>query len=347
MRLGDLVEVELELARELGDVPEHVAELLGHRRAALVADRRRRRRGSPSWRARRPRPPRPRGRARGRRATPRADTRRCGARGAGTRRAPRRDRRAPRADRGGVDRRVCGDRGAARSHARRRGGRCRCVWRSSASSSGASSPGSTPERARDQPVGEPHVLGQQRPVQVGADRVRACARPPCRCARRCRGPAARVRAAAGPRPGGCARRGSRSRRARARRRRPPSLERDLDRDVADQARPVLAHGAHVEQPDAGDLLLAERVGVPEQLVAAAHAEHDRAARGGGVQPGALGLDQVLARTGAGRDPGRRRCRRGRGRRRRAARRGRWTRSSKPIPRHAQRRSSTIRLPRSA
>ena len=40
-------------------------------------------------------------------------------------------------------------------------------------------------------------------------------------------------------------------------------------------------------------LVAERVGVPEQLVAAAHAEHHRAARGRGVQPVALGLDQVL------------------------------------------------------
>ena len=35
VRLGDLVEVELELAGQLRHVPEHVAELLGHRRAAL------------------------------------------------------------------------------------------------------------------------------------------------------------------------------------------------------------------------------------------------------------------------------------------------------------------------
>ena len=58
----------------------------------------------------------------------------------------------------------------------------------------------------------------------------------------------------------------------------PSPELDLDRDVADQPRAVLAHGAQVDQPDAGQLLVAELVGVAEQLVAAAHAEHDRAAR---------------------------------------------------------------------
>ena len=38
VRLGDVVEVEAELARDLGDVPEHVAELLGHRCAAGLGD---------------------------------------------------------------------------------------------------------------------------------------------------------------------------------------------------------------------------------------------------------------------------------------------------------------------
>ncbi len=46
-----------------------------------------------------------------------------------------------------------------------------CASRSSASSSGASSPGSSRQGAGDQPVREPHVLRQQRAVQVGADRV--------------------------------------------------------------------------------------------------------------------------------------------------------------------------------
>ena len=37
VRLGDLVEVEPQLAGQLGDVPEDVAELLGHRLAPLGA----------------------------------------------------------------------------------------------------------------------------------------------------------------------------------------------------------------------------------------------------------------------------------------------------------------------
>ena len=71
------------------------------------------------------------------------------------------------------------------------------------------------ERQLDQAVGQPDVLRQQRPVQVGADHVAPCARPrsrPCRC---CRGPSARGRAAARRRRGRCGRRGSRSRRSRA------------------------------------------------------------------------------------------------------------------------------------
>ena len=124
------------------------------------------------------------------------------------------------------------------------------------------------------------------------------------------------------------------------------VERDLDRDVADQPRPVLAHGVHVEQPHARDLLRAQRVGVPEQLVAAAHAEHERAARSGRVQTVALGLDQVLGAQAlvavlAAADV--EEVVRVRVERLAQAAEA----SSKPIPRHAQRRSSTIRLPRSA
>ena len=37
--LGDLLEIQAQLARQLGDVPEHVAQLLGHRGAALLRDR--------------------------------------------------------------------------------------------------------------------------------------------------------------------------------------------------------------------------------------------------------------------------------------------------------------------
>ena len=68
---------------------------------------------------------------------------------------------------------------------------------------------------------------------------------------------------------------------------------DLDRDVADQPRALLADGAQVDEADAGDLLVAELVGVAEELVAAADGE-DRAAVGGrGVQRVALALDEVL------------------------------------------------------
>ena len=89
VRLGDLVEVEPELAGELGDVPEHVAELLGHRRrgarrltcAAVVADRLLGVLGDLAGLAGEPE------RGVGEPA-PRAGTGRCGARGAGTRRAP-------------------------------------------------------------------------------------------------------------------------------------------------------------------------------------------------------------------------------------------------------------------
>ena len=38
VRLGDLVEVELQLAGKLGDIPEDVPELLGHRLAPLGGD---------------------------------------------------------------------------------------------------------------------------------------------------------------------------------------------------------------------------------------------------------------------------------------------------------------------
>ena len=69
--------------------------------------------------------------------------------------------------------------------------------------------------------------------------------------------------------------------------------RELDRDVSDQARPVPAQGGDVEQPHALDLLAPEGVVVAEQLKAAAHPEHDRAARRRRMQRGALGLDQVL------------------------------------------------------
>src|SRR4029078_3960551 len=73
----------------------------------------------------------------------------------------------------------------------------------------------------------------------------------------------------------------------------PAVQIELDRDVADQARPLLADGADVEQPHALDLLAVEAVGAPEQLIAAADAEHDRVARRRALERVALGGEQVL------------------------------------------------------
>ena len=56
------------------------------------------------------------------------------------------------------------------------------------------------------------------------------------------------------------------------------LELDLDRDVADQPRPVRADRVQIDEPDAGERLVPELVGMAEQLVAAAHGEDDGAAR---------------------------------------------------------------------
>ena len=68
---------------------------------------------------------------------------------------------------------------------------------------------------------------------------------------------------------------------------------DLDRDVADQPRAGVAHGLEVDEPDAGEPLAAELVGVAEQLVAAADGEDDAPALGRGVQRVALDGGEVL------------------------------------------------------
>ena len=125
------------------------------------------------------------------------------------------------------------------------------------------------------------------------------------------------------------------------------VELDLDRDVADQPRLVRAHRDEVDQPDTGQGLVAELVGVAEQLITAAHREDHRPAVGRGVERVALDLGQVeraqllvavlpaahveeIGAVGVER-----------------ARRGRSRCTLKSIPRQRQRRSSTSRLPRSA
>ena len=72
-----------------------------------------------------------------------------------------------------------------------------------------------------------------------------------------------------------------------------AAEVDLDRDVADQARAWVAHGLEVDEPDAGQPLAAELVGVAEQLVAAADREDDAPALGCGVQRVALDGREIL------------------------------------------------------
>ena len=216
------------------------------------ASARRRRRGSPSWRARPPRRPRPPGRAPGRtsqasRGYSAVRRESCWYSESSTAADPRRGRGRRRAGARGA---VCvTSRRAARASAQTPAARraLRCVASSSASSSGAELAGLDAERARDQPVGEPHVLGQQRAVQVGADRV--AARAPSRPLR------PSLPWPRSTRPRGCwpgPRRVrppwfSKPASTRPPRRSPVPASVDLDRDVADQARPVLAHRAHVEQ----------------------------------------------------------------------------------------------------
>ncbi len=103
----------------------------------------------------------------------------------------------------------------------------------------------------------------------------------------------------------------------------------------------------IDQPTPGQHLVAELVGVPEQLVAAADGQDDRPARGRGVEaialePGQVGGAQLLVAVLAAADVvevgavGVQR-----------APRGRWRVSAKPMPRQRHRRSSSSRLPRSA
>src|SRR4051794_11590208 len=123
-------------------------------------------------------------------------------------------------------------------------------------------------RGGDEPVGEPRVLGKQRAVQVGPDHLVAAH------ALRTTGAVVAValeHAAQGLRAGTEA--GAAAVVLEAGQHLgtviPEAGEVDLDRDVADEPRAVLAHRADVDEPQAGDALVAELVAVAEQLVAAA------------------------------------------------------------------------------
>ena len=118
----------------------------------------------------------------------------------------------------------------------------------------------------------------------------------------------------------------------------PGVELDLDRHVADQPRAVGAHGAQVDQADAR---AASRRRAGRSGRAAGSRRRRRGSRPRG-RPRRAGrracLGEVDARTAPGRGPGRRRCSRGRRRRDRARRPSPLALSSKPSPRHSQRRS---------
>src|SRR5262245_54026194 len=144
------------------------------------------------------------------------------------------------------------------------------------------------DRERDQPVGEPGILRQEGPVQVGADQVEApdsleSVAPVVTVT--VQDPAERLRTRAEVRapavvlePG----------------QHPASLsEIHLDRDVADQPRAGFAYGLEVGDPEAGDRLLAELIAVPEQLIAATDGQERCAVVDGGGDRLALGLEHVL------------------------------------------------------
>src|SRR3954469_15409199 len=140
----------------------------------------------------------------------------------------------------------------------------------------------------DEPVGEPGVLRQQRAVQVRADdavahdaleaRLPGVAVAAQDLAQRAL-PGTEVRAAAVV--------------LEARQHTGSAVELHLDGDVADEAVRVHADGPEIDEPEPGDLLVAELVGVAEELEPAADAEDQPAAVGRGVQRVALGRDEVV------------------------------------------------------
>ena len=149
-------------------------------------------------------------------------------------------------------------------------------------------------------------------MQIGADRVALIRRPRSRCGRRCRGPCRTRPRGAWPAPS---------------RVRPPWFSKPAS--TAGPARPragpassiatlPISRGprsrtvVEVEQPDALDLLGIERVGAAEQLVAAAHAEHQRRRARRRHAGRRACLPAGPRRRGAGRGPVRRPCSRGRG-----------------------------------
>ena len=206
---------------------------------------------------------------------------------------------------------------------------------------GGSPPVAVRERLREQPVREPRVARQQRPVQVRAD-ARPTRQPSKPVSPSLPKPATTRPSGSRPGRGASGRRGSRSRRASALAR----LELAVEQHVADHP-PLAGDRVEREEPDARQLLAVEAaVAAAEQLVAAADREQRRAARDRLAQR-APPSPRDPPRRAPARGPGRRRRRRGRARRGRAGRPCRARVTSSSWPRHAARRASTAMLPRSA
>src|SRR3954454_17063191 len=144
----------------------------------------------------------------------------------------------------------------------------------------------------DEPVGETRVLRQQRAVQVGADDV-----APAHALEAVAAVVAVAVQHAAQRLLALAEVGATAMVLESGQHRERPVEVQLDRDIADQARAGLADRAQVDEADAGELLVAELIGVAQQLVAAAHREHDLAGVGGAVQGVALDRGHVARAQG--------------------------------------------------
>ena len=181
--------------------------------------------------------------------------------------------------------------------------------------------------------------------RAGRCRLRCHGGPPQRrCARRCRARAGRVPAPSRPAPESV-RPPWFSNPARTRRR--PGSSSTSMATLPIRRGPSPRTVIRSTQADPGQRLVAELIGMPEQLIAAADAEDHGAARGGRMQVIALGIGKVARAqlliavlTPTHVDRGRRR-------QGPAARPGRPAVRMNPSPRQRQRCSSRRRLPRSA
>ena len=199
------------------------------------------------------------------------------------------------------------------------------------------------ERLREQPVGEPRVARQQRPVEVRADRAAEPAALEAALAVVAEAgddAAERLRTGVELRPAGVVLE-ARERPARAR------LELGLEQHVADHP-PLAGDRLERQQADARHVLAVEAaIAAPEQLVAAADREERRAALERPPPSAAPPSRRGSRRRGAARGPGRRRRSRGRARPGRSRRPCPSGVTSSSCPRQAARRAKTAMLPRSA